>query len=65
MKKHRPRHDTGSDSLDVVRIKEEIDTIEKRLLQLGPDGDCGYENAIIRFYESQLGLRRQMLNGAD
>jgi hypothetical protein len=43
------------------RIEEEIAMIEKRLRQLGPDGDCGYENAMIRFYEHQLGLRRNLL----
>lgn len=44
------------------RLKEEIAEIEKRLAQLGPDGDCGYENAMIRFYEEQLGMRRQQLD---
>jgi len=39
--------------------------IEKRLQELGPDGDCGYENAMIRFYERQLGLRRQQLVAVD
>lgn len=49
----------------VDRIQEEIAMIEKRLRELGPDGDCGYENAMIRFYERQLGLRRQQLVAVD
>jgi hypothetical protein len=49
----------------VDRIQEEIMMIEKRLRELGPDGDCGYENAMIRFYERQLGLRRQQLIAVD
>ncbi len=47
------------------RLKEEIAAIEKRLAQLGPDGDCGYENAMIRFYEQQLGERRRLLGAVD
>lgn len=47
------------------RLKEEIADIEKRLQQLGPDGDCGYENAMIRFYEQQLGMRRRLLESVD
>lgn len=43
------------------RLHEEIALIEKRLEELGPDGDCGYENAMIRFYERELGRRRAEL----
>jgi len=46
------------------RLKEEIETLERRLEQMGPDGDCGYEKALIRFLEQQLGMRRDMLRGA-
>lgn len=47
------------------RLREEIAVIERRLAQLGPDGDCGYENAMIRFYEQQLGMRREQLAAFD
>ena len=47
------------------RLEEEIAAIEKRLEQPGPDGDCGFENTIIRFYEQQLGIRRRLLSGAE
>lgn len=47
-----------------VVSKEEIAAIEKRFEQLRPDGDCGYENAMIRFYQQQLGMRRKLLGGA-
>jgi hypothetical protein len=43
------------------RLREEIEMLEKRLEQMGPDGDCGYEKALIRFLEQQLGMRREML----
>ena len=46
---------------DTSRVHEEIAAIEARLAQLGPDGDCSYENAMIRFYERQLGERRRLL----
>ena len=47
------------------RLQEEIALIEKRLEELGPDGDCGYENAMIRFYERELGRRRAELGSAE
>jgi hypothetical protein len=47
------------------RLHEEIALIEKRLQELGPDGDCGYENAMIRFYERELGRRRAELGLAE
>ncbi len=47
------------------RLQEEIALIEKRLDELGPDGDCGYENAMIRFYERELGRRRAELGLAE
>ena len=43
------------------RLQEEIAVLEKRLAQLGPDGDCAYENAMIRFFEQQLAMRRAQL----
>ena len=46
---------------DAGRLKEEIAILEKRLTQIGPDGDCGYEKALIRFFEQQLGERRALL----
>lgn len=44
-----------------TRLKEEIEMLETRLEQMGPDGDCGYETALIRFLEQQLGMRQAML----
>ncbi|MCB1801745.1 MAG: hypothetical protein KDI82_08675 [Gammaproteobacteria bacterium] len=43
------------------RLREEIAILEKRLAEIGPDGDCGYEKALIRFFEQQLGQRRALL----
>lgn len=47
------------------RLNDEIETLERRLVQMGPDGDCGYEKALIRFLEQQLGMRREWLRAAD
>jgi len=47
------------------RLQEEIAELEKRLDTLGPDGDCGYENAMIRFYEQELVARRALLNANE
>ncbi len=49
---------------DAGRLKEEIAILERRLAQIGPDGDCGYEKALIRFFEQQLGERRAQLQSA-
>ncbi len=46
------------------RLEEEIAALEKRLDQIGPDGDCAYEKAMIRFFEQQLGMRRELLSTA-
>jgi hypothetical protein len=48
-----------------TRLAEEIEALERRLQQIGPDGDCGYENALVRFFERQIGLRREMLRSAE
>lgn len=48
-----------------ARLRDEIAALEKRLAQIGPDGDCGYENAMIRFFEQQLGERRASLRDAE
>jgi hypothetical protein len=61
---HRLRRKARHIPASPGRIKEEIAAIEKRLEQLGPDGDCGYENAMIRFYEQQLGMHRKLLGDA-
>ena len=43
------------------RLEEEIAILERRLDQIGPDGDCGYEKALIRFFQDQIAQRRQRL----
>jgi hypothetical protein len=65
MRSMRARRKRQPISVTPGRLREEIATIEKRLEQLGPDGDCGYENAMIRFYEQQLGERRRLLGAID
>ena len=46
------------------RLLEEIAILEGRLAQIGPDGDCGYEKALIRFFGQQLVERRDLLRKA-
>lgn len=48
-----------------ARLWDEISILERRLAQIGPDGDCGYENAMIRFFEQQLSERRARLRDAE
>lgn len=64
MRARRPYRVPRTGALNTGRLKEEIATLEKRLEQIGPDGDCGYEKALIRFFEQQLGLRRELLRTA-
>ena len=49
---------------DPERIREEIAYLETRLGEIGYDGDCGYEKAMIRFFEQQVDMRRNWLNAA-
>lgn len=46
---------------DPHRVAEEIACIEARLTEMGHDGDCAYENALIHFFEGQLEMRRDWL----
>ncbi len=46
---------------DQDRLREEIAFMEARLAELGHDGDCAYEKAMIRFYHQQLAARRERL----
>lgn len=47
---------------DPSRLREEIAYMEARLAEMGDDGDCAYENAMIRFFEQQLAQRRAHLS---
>jgi hypothetical protein len=46
---------------DPRRLHEDIAYIQARLAELGHDGDCAYERAMIRFFEQQLAARRASL----
>jgi hypothetical protein len=46
---------------DADRLREEIAFMEARLAEIGHDGDCAYEKAMIRFYHQQLAARRERL----
>lgn len=51
--------------ISTARLRDEIATLEKRLERLGADGDCGYERALIRFLQQQLGQRRELLRAGE
>ncbi len=53
-----PRHPAFTDP---DRIREEIASLEFRLNEIGYDGDCAYEKAMIRFFEEQVAMRRTWL----
>jgi hypothetical protein len=46
---------------DPRRLYEDIAYIQARLAEIGDDGDCAYEKAMIRFFEQQLAARRARL----
>ncbi len=49
---------------DRGRVEAEIATLEARLRQIGHDGDCAYEKAMVRFFEEQVEFRRRWLEQA-
>lgn len=44
-----------------LRLLEEIATLQRRLDDMGLDGDCAYERAISRLYTGMLEDRKQQL----
>jgi hypothetical protein len=50
------------DYTDPGRVREEIACIEARLAEIGHDGDCAYEKAMVRFFQQQVEIRRDWLD---
>lgn len=48
-------------AVDPQRLQEEIDYLEARLQEIGHDGDCAYEKAMIKFFSAQVAVRRERL----
>lgn len=46
---------------DPQRLQDEIDYMEARLAEIGHDGDCAYEKAMVRFFHEQVAARRARL----
>jgi hypothetical protein len=46
---------------DYQRLRDDIAYLEARLTEIGHDGDCAYEKAMIRFFEQQLAERKAKL----
>ena len=61
MQMHRLSRSKRRGVIQSGRLEEEIATLQQRLDQIGPDGDCGYEKAMIRFFQEQIDMRRQAL----
>jgi len=49
---------------DPAKIRDEIAYLEGRLNEIGYDGDCAYEKAMIKFFEQQVGIRRAWLDAS-
>lgn len=47
--------------MDAERLLEEVAELEARLQEIGHDGDCGYEKAMVRFFEQQVDVRKNQL----
>lgn len=58
---HHRRRNVHSGTATNSRLEEEIAALERRLEQICPDGECAYENAMIRFFQNQLDMRREQL----
>jgi hypothetical protein len=46
---------------DMDRVKKDIAYFEARLNELGQSGDCAYEKAMVKVYDSMLEDRRRQL----
>lgn len=46
---------------DPQRSEEEIRYMESRLDEIGHDGDCAYEKAMIRFFQKEVAERKAQL----
>jgi hypothetical protein len=44
-----------------LKLVEEIAILQRRLELMGTDGDCAYEHAISRLYESMVEERKRQL----
>lgn len=60
VKRQRPEP-LHRDYTDPERVRAEIAVMESRLEEVGYDGDCAYEKAMIRFFENEMGKRRAWL----
>ena len=50
---------------DLDLLIEEKHLMEKRLEQLGHDGDCAYEKAMVAFYQRRLNLFNDLIADAS
>jgi len=46
-------------------LLQEMESIEKRLQQLGYDGDCAYEKAMVAFYKERLDQCSTLLKACE
>jgi hypothetical protein len=55
------RHRNQAGYTDPHKVRDEIAYMENRLDEIGHDGDCAYEKAMIRFFEQELDMRKAWL----
>ena len=53
--------DRGAVNPHLVSLQEEIAILERRLDDMGIDGDCAYEGAISKVYINLLARRKQQV----
>ncbi len=53
--------DRGAVNPRLVSLQEEIAILERRLDDMGTDGDCAYERAISKVYINLLARRKQQV----
>ena len=60
-RKHRHHHFPTSTVDQRERLQSEIEYLQTRLDEIGHDGDCAYEKAMVRFFEQQMAERQAAL----
>lgn len=53
-----------AEHMDAEQVREEVARLEARLQEIGHDGDCAYEKAMVRFFEQEVDVRKNWLNAS-
>lgn len=52
----------GAIGAQLAQLQEEITILERRLEDMGMDGDCAYERAMSKVYTNLVAARKKQLN---